>query len=89
MGCLPKLPAEFPVTMPENAGNMIHGNAPFEMYPHAVFYQDRRFGPGRGRPAAASKLRSDGQVSLRSSNGLGASLTASGSRPSLACTQHA
>lgn len=47
MGCLPTLPMEFPVTMPENAGNMIHGNAPFEMFPEAVFYKDRRFGPGR------------------------------------------
>ncbi|WP_171013206.1 polysaccharide pyruvyl transferase family protein [Microbacterium sp. 2FI] len=25
---------------------MIHGNAPFEMFPEAVFYKDRRFGPG-------------------------------------------
>ncbi|MGH8955800.1 MAG: polysaccharide pyruvyl transferase family protein [Microbacterium sp.] len=47
MGCFPKLPAEFPILMPENAGNMIHGNAPFELFPEAVFYKDPRFGPGR------------------------------------------
>ena len=27
-GCLPRLPASFPMTMPENSGNMIHARAP-------------------------------------------------------------
>jgi hypothetical protein len=40
MGCLPTLPMDFPVTYPENAGNMIHANAPFEMFDDCVFIRD-------------------------------------------------
>ena len=43
MGCLPTMPASFPIDMSENAGNMVHGNAPFEIYPESVFYKDPRF----------------------------------------------
>ena len=43
MGCLPELPPEFPVDMAENAGNTIHGMAPFEMFAGAAFYKDPRF----------------------------------------------
>ncbi|MCC3269888.1 polysaccharide pyruvyl transferase family protein [Arthrobacter gengyunqii] len=42
MGCVRELPSSFPVGSPENAGNMIHGNAPFEMFPDlAVHSTDR------------------------------------------------
>ncbi|MBP8918158.1 MAG: polysaccharide pyruvyl transferase family protein [Micropruina sp.] len=43
MGCLPRMPDAFPIDMRENAGNMIHGNAPFEMFPDVVFYRDPMF----------------------------------------------
>lgn len=35
IGCRPYLPAEFPIDMPENSGNMIHAIAPLRMYPQA------------------------------------------------------
>lgn len=38
MGCLPAMPQEFPMNHPENAGNMIHGRAPFEMFADCSFY---------------------------------------------------
>jgi len=46
MGCTPRLPENFPVEFPENAGNMIHANAPFEMFGNCVFIRDdlRRYG---------------------------------------------
>lgn len=47
MGCKPSMPDAFPVSMRENTGNMIHGRAPFEMFPDCLFYTDPRFGPGR------------------------------------------
>lgn len=47
MGCKPTMPDSFPIDMRENAGNMIHGNAPFEMFPDVVFYQDPQFIDGR------------------------------------------
>lgn len=40
MGCLPRLPVEFPLTYPENAGNMVHANAPFRMFDSAFFVKD-------------------------------------------------
>ncbi|MEX5277885.1 polysaccharide pyruvyl transferase family protein [Kocuria sp. CPCC 205261] len=43
MGCLPTMPEAFPLEYPENAGNMIHGRAPFAMFDDCVFYQDTRF----------------------------------------------
>lgn len=43
MGCLPSMPEGFPMTFPENAGNMIHGRAPFEMFDDSVFYKDSSF----------------------------------------------
>lgn len=39
-GCRKALPPEFPLELRENAGNMIHANAPFEMFPDAVDYLD-------------------------------------------------
>lgn len=43
MGCLTRMPEGFPETYPENAGNMIHGRAPFEMFENTAFYQDKTF----------------------------------------------
>lgn len=43
MGCLPELPDEFPLTMKENSGNVIHANAPFEMFDSVAFYKDSLF----------------------------------------------
>lgn len=40
MGCLTSMPSEFPDAFPENAGNMIHGMVPFELYDDAYFYLD-------------------------------------------------
>ena len=40
MGCLPKLPSDFPLTYPENSGNMVHANAPFRMFGTAFFIRD-------------------------------------------------
>jgi hypothetical protein len=40
MGCLPKLPSSFPLEHPENAGNMVHANAPFSMFDNAFFIKD-------------------------------------------------
>ena len=42
MGCLPSLPIEFPISYPENSGNMIHANAPFEMFHDCVFIRDNK-----------------------------------------------
>lgn len=38
MGCHPVMPSGFPMDHPENAGNMIHGRAPFEMFEACSFY---------------------------------------------------
>lgn len=38
MGCLPAMPHDFPMKYPDNAGNMIHGRAPFEMFQDCSFY---------------------------------------------------
>lgn len=38
MGCLPDMPHDFPMKYPDNAGNMIHGRAPFEMFEDCSFY---------------------------------------------------
>ena len=46
MGCLPTMPNAFPMEMRENAGNMIHGNAPFEMFRDLAFERDRQFVEG-------------------------------------------
>jgi hypothetical protein len=35
------LPLEFPLAKAENAGNIVHGNAPFSMFPDARFSVDR------------------------------------------------
>jgi hypothetical protein len=35
-----KLPIEFPLTMPENSGNMVHANAPFKMFNNCVFAKE-------------------------------------------------
>lgn len=42
MGCMPSLPITFPISYPENAGNMIHANAPFEMFDDCVFIRDTK-----------------------------------------------
>lgn len=47
-GCLPKLPVDFPIEMPENAGNMIHAQAPMRMFSGAVFSGDRNRPWGAG-----------------------------------------
>lgn len=40
-GCRRELPGTFPLETPENSGNMIHGNAPFEMFENCFFrYED-------------------------------------------------
>jgi Polysaccharide pyruvyl transferase len=40
MGCLPKLPPEFPLTYPDNSGNMVHANAPFLMFESAFYIKN-------------------------------------------------
>lgn len=40
MGCKINLPLEFPLEFPENSGNIIHANAPHEMFPGAVHLDD-------------------------------------------------
>lgn len=40
MGCVRDLPVEFPINKAENAGNMIHGNAPFVILDNAVLATD-------------------------------------------------
>lgn len=40
VGCLPKLPAEFPLTYPENSGNMVHANAPLRMFDSTLYAKD-------------------------------------------------
>lgn len=40
MGCLPRLPSDFPLTYPENSGNMVHANAPFRIFKNAFFIKD-------------------------------------------------
>lgn len=42
MGCLPSLPLSFPLDTPENSGNMIHANAPLNMFPNSFHSKDRR-----------------------------------------------
>jgi hypothetical protein len=37
MGCKLALPIDFPVTYAENAGNMIHANAPFEIFNNCIY----------------------------------------------------
>lgn len=39
-GCLRRLPATFPLETPENTGNTIHANAPFEMFADAIHARD-------------------------------------------------
>ncbi len=40
MGCRPTMPQGFPLEFAENAGNMVHAMAPFEMFPNCVFAHD-------------------------------------------------
>ncbi|MCW5951345.1 MAG: polysaccharide pyruvyl transferase family protein [Propionibacteriaceae bacterium] len=47
MGCKRAMPDAFPLDLRENAGNMIHANAPFEMFGDVVFFQDPQFTDGR------------------------------------------
>ncbi len=49
MGCRPTMPDNFPLEFPENAGNMIHAMAPFEMFKNCVFVNDdlSRYGAER------------------------------------------
>ncbi|GIH75765.1 polysaccharide pyruvyl transferase family protein [Planobispora longispora] len=42
-GCRRELPPEFPLDHAENSGNMIHANAPFEMFDDCVFRLDRQW----------------------------------------------
>ncbi|MDR3178224.1 MAG: polysaccharide pyruvyl transferase family protein [Campylobacteraceae bacterium] len=42
IGCKPSLPMDFPVFYAENAGNMIHANAPFEMFHNCVYAYDTK-----------------------------------------------
>lgn len=42
IGCLPELPLDFPILMPENSGNMIHAEAPLRMYSNAVHSKDKK-----------------------------------------------
>lgn len=39
-GCRKTLPPEFPLELKENSGNMVHANAPFEMFDTAIDYLD-------------------------------------------------
>lgn len=43
MGCVRTLPATFPIETPENAGNMIHANAPFEMFDNCYHAREDAF----------------------------------------------
>ena len=43
IGCLPELPLEFPITMSENSGNMVHAIAPLKMFENAVYYKNSNF----------------------------------------------
>jgi hypothetical protein len=43
MGCLTELPPTFPLETPENSGNVIHANAPFEMFSPCFHARDPRF----------------------------------------------
>jgi len=43
IGCLPSLPLEFPLTMPENSGNMIHAIAPLNMFENAVYNKNLNY----------------------------------------------
>lgn len=43
MGCLPRLPDEFPLSYPENSGNMVHANAPLRMFDSAYFIKDHHY----------------------------------------------
>lgn len=49
MGCVRTLPIEFPVEKAENAGNMIHGNAPFRILENAVLASDTEAYKSRGQ----------------------------------------
>jgi len=42
-GCHRELPSTFPLETPENSGNMIHGNAPFEMFDDCFSRHDGRW----------------------------------------------
>jgi hypothetical protein len=42
MGCLTSLPSTFPISTPENSGNMIHANAPLNMFPNSFHSKDPR-----------------------------------------------
>ncbi|MBG0827848.1 polysaccharide pyruvyl transferase family protein [Planomonospora sp. ID67723] len=42
-GCRRELPPEFPLEYPENSGNMIHANAPFEMFDNCVYRLDSQW----------------------------------------------
>lgn len=48
MGCVRKLPESFPLETAENAGNMIHGEAPFAILPGAVSSVDSGYYRSRG-----------------------------------------
>ncbi|RZN19942.1 MULTISPECIES: polysaccharide pyruvyl transferase family protein [unclassified Escherichia] len=43
IGCLPELPVDFPLLIPENSGNMVHAEAPLRMFSRAVHYRDSSF----------------------------------------------
>ncbi|WP_190271892.1 polysaccharide pyruvyl transferase family protein [Chlorobium phaeobacteroides] len=43
MGCLPKMPVDYPINHPENAGNMVHANAPFKILHSAYFIKDYNY----------------------------------------------
>lgn len=40
MGCLPRMPENFPLEHPENSGNMVHASAPLLMFPNSVHSSD-------------------------------------------------
>lgn len=43
MGCLLRLPNEFPFPMAENSGNMVHANAPIRMFENTFYIKDQKY----------------------------------------------
>lgn len=43
IGCVRALPTEFPLQKAENAGNMVHGDAPFRILPNSVSAVDQQY----------------------------------------------
>lgn len=59
MGCLREMPSAFPVSHAENAGNMIHGNAPFEMFNEVIHAGDSGAFRSRGHGSFADFVNNE------------------------------